>query len=126
MTRLFTFPPAPKDNGFGLCGWWMAALLEEDASVYCALGYGETELAAINHLSFDVMLNDSIDLTQVPTTVPVLERMIDRVYSLTKNVEIIRRDYDLINNDDHKQLLADSVNSMNKAQSILNKLRETQ
>lgn len=126
MTRLFTFPPAPKENGFGLCGWWMAALLQDNDSVYCALGYGETEQAAIDHLSFDVMLNDSIDLTQIPATVPVLARVIDRVDCLTKNVEIIRRDYDLVNNDEHKRLLADSIKDLNKAQTILSKLRETQ
>jgi hypothetical protein len=124
MTRLFTFPPAPKENGFGICGWWMAALLEQDESVYCASGYGETEQSAIAHLSYGVMLNDSIDLTQIPTTVPVLARLIERVDCLTKNVEIIRRDYDLVNNDEHKQLLADSVHNLNKAQAILSKLRE--
>ena len=125
MTRLFTFPPSPRENGFGLCGWWMAALLEQDESAYCAFGYGETEQTAIDNLSFDVMLNDSIDLTQIPATVPVLARVIDRVDCLEKNVEIIRRDYDLVNNDEHKRLLADSINDLNKAQTILSKLRET-
>ncbi len=126
MTRLFTFPPSPRENGFGLCGWWMAALLEQDESAYCAFGYGETEQTAIDNLSFDVMLNDLIDLTQIPATVPVLARVIDRVDCLEKNVEIIRRDYDLVNNDEHKRLLADSINDLNKAQTVLSKLRETQ
>jgi hypothetical protein len=113
MTRLFTFPPSPRENGFGLCGWWMAALLEQDESAYCAFGYGETEQTAIDNL------------TQIPATVPVLARVIDRVDCLEKNVEIIRRDYDLVNNDEHKRLLADSINDLNKAQTILSKLRET-
>ena len=126
MTRLFTFPPAPKENGFGLCGWWMAALLEQGASVYCVSGYGETEEDAIDNLASWVMVNDSIDLTQIPATVPVLARVIDRVDCLTKNVEIIRRDYDLVNNDEHKRLLTDSVHNLNKAQTVLSKLRETQ